>query len=104
MAGDGKRGEENKLLEIEKFLKQTGRIIDLGESILIHRNTFVDSVKKVRRVLDEYGTVTVAQVRDHLGVGRKTAIALLEYLDRLRITQRIDDVRKPGTHYMEEVN
>ncbi|KJS81277.1 MAG: translation elongation factor [Peptococcaceae bacterium BICA1-8] len=96
--------DENKLLEIERFLKQTSRIIDLGEGILIHCITFVDSVKKVRSILDEYGTVTAAQVRDYLGVGRKTAIALLEYLDRLQITQRMDNVRKPGSHYMDEVN
>jgi selenocysteine-specific elongation factor len=95
---------EERILEILKFLKQTGRVIDLGEGILIHRSAFADSVKKVRSALDEYGTVTAAQVRDCLGVGRKTAIALLEYLDRLQITQRINDVRKPGTHYMDEVN
>jgi selenocysteine-specific elongation factor len=96
--------EEERILEIEKFLKQTGRVIDLGEGILIQRSAFADSVKKVRSALDEYGTVSAAQVRDCLGVGRKTAIALLEYLDRLQITQRINDVRKPGTHYMDEVN
>jgi len=37
-------------------------------------------------------------------LGREKAIALLEYLDRLQITERMDDVRKPGSHYMDEVN
>ncbi len=91
--------DDNKLMELERFLKQAGRIIDLGEGIHIHRNTFEDSVKKVRGILDESGAATAGQVRDYLGIGRKTAIALLEYLDRLQITQREGDVRKPGYRY-----
>ena len=39
------------------------------------------------------GNVTVAQARDLLGVSRKYALALLEYLDEVRVTRRVGDVR-----------
>lgn len=96
--------DENSLLEIEKFLKQTGRIIDLGEGVLIHKSSFIDAVKKVRNVFNESDTVTAAQVRDYLSIGRKNAIALLEYMDSLQITQRIGEVRKPGINYLKTVD
>ena len=93
--------EEREITEIEKFLKQTNRAVELDDGILIHQKTFIESVKKIRNILDECGEVTAAKVRDYMGVGRKTAIALLEYLDKIQITQRVGDVRKPGIHYMK---
>jgi selenocysteine-specific elongation factor len=40
------------------------------------------------------GQFTAAQYRDASGVGRSLAIEILEFLDRLGITQRIGDARK----------
>jgi len=92
---------ESKLTEIEKFLNLTGRIVDLGDGLLVHFDTLMDSVKKVRQIIDKQSDVTAAQVRDYLGISRKTAIALLEYMDRQEITTRLDAVRKPGIRYLE---
>ncbi len=40
------------------------------------------------------GTFTLAQARDALGISRKYALLLLEYWDRVRITQKIGDGRR----------
>mgnify|MGYP001148761283 CR=1 FL=1 len=93
--------EVPEIEEIEQFLIQTGKIMDLGNDILIHYDTFKNSVKKIRSILDEQTGVSVGQIRDSLAVGRKMAVALLEYMDGIGITQRTDDVRKPGVHYMD---
>lgn len=93
--------EYTKVEEIERFLIQTGRIIDLRNGILIHSNVLKKAVEKIRIVLEEQGSATAAQIRDCLGVSRKIAIALLEHLDRIEVTQRVDDIRKPGVHYMD---
>jgi selenocysteine-specific elongation factor len=39
------------------------------------------------------GQVSAGEVRDQFGTSRKYAIALLEYLDEKRITQRVGDGR-----------
>lgn len=93
--------EAHKIVDIEKFLLQTGKIIDLGNGILIHKDILKKSVEKIRSILGEQGSVTAAQIRDCLGTGRKTAIALLEYLDGIEVTKRVEDIRKPGVHYMD---
>ena len=93
--------EVNKVEEIEKFLIQISRIINLGNGILIHIEVLKKSVEKIRNILDEHGSATASQIRDYLGSSRKIAIALLEHLDRIEVTQRVDDTRKPGVHYMD---
>ncbi|MBI2295144.1 MAG: selenocysteine-specific translation elongation factor [Betaproteobacteria bacterium] len=45
------------------------------------------------------GTFTAAQYRDATGIGRGLAIEILEYLDRLAITQRVGDARKMRKDY-----
>jgi selenocysteine-specific elongation factor len=45
------------------------------------------------------GAVTIARLRDRLGIGRKHAQALLEHLDAIRVTRRAGDqhvLRRPG--------
>ena len=93
--------EAQKIEEIEKFLIKTERVIDLGNGLVIHIEVIKKSVKKVRSILDEKGSATAAQIRDSLDIGRKIAIALLEYLDSIEVTQRVEDIRKPGVHYMD---
>ena len=91
----------DKIDEIEKFLIQTGKIIDLGNGLLIHTSIFKESVREIRGILDVQGGAAASQIRDSLGIGRKTAIALLEDLDSIEVTQRVEDIRKPGAHYMD---
>jgi selenocysteine-specific elongation factor len=95
------RIEENKLIEIERFLLQTGKIVDIGGDLLVHHESLVKAVKEIRKILDEKGSITAAQVRDSLGISRKIAIALLEHMDSLGITKRVEDSRVPGNRYMD---
>jgi selenocysteine-specific elongation factor len=46
------------------------------------------------KYLEEQGEITLAQFRDMFGTSRKYALAFLEYMDRLGITVRVDEVRK----------
>lgn len=90
-----------KFEDIEKFLIQSGKIIDLGSGILIHVDVLKHNVKKLREIFDKEGTISVVQARDYLETSRKFAVALLEYLDSLEVTIRYEDIRKPGVHYMD---
>lgn len=90
-----------KFEDVEKFLIQSGKIIDLGSGILIHVDILKHNVKKLREIFDKEGTISVVQARDYLETSRKFAVALLEYLDSLEVTIRYEDIRKPGVHYMD---
>ncbi len=58
------------------------------------------AVERVRRIVVEMlqhgGDVTVATLRDRLQTSRKYALALLEYLDSVRVTRRVGDRRVAG--------
>lgn len=95
--------EPDKIIEIERFLIQTGSITDLGGGTLVHREVMEKAKAKIRMTLEEKGSITVAEIRDTLGTGRKTAITLAEYLDNIGMTERLGDIRKPGIHYEDSL-
>jgi selenocysteine-specific elongation factor len=43
--------------------------------------------------LKAHGKITVAEVRDLFGTSRRYVLALLEHLDRERVTRRVGDER-----------
>ena len=55
--------------------------------------SFDEMNAKVRTHIEQHGAITLAQTRDLIGTSRKYAQALLEHLDRLRITRRVGDER-----------
>jgi selenocysteine-specific elongation factor len=91
--------EPQKIEDIEKFLVNKGTAIDLGGGTMIHIEPFKQSVEKIRSFINVQGSASAAQIRDLLGISRKTAIILLEYLDRIEFTQRVEDNRVPGPNY-----
>ena len=50
----------------------------------------------MRRLIERRGSLTVAQLRDELGLSRKYALAALEYLDQIGFTRREGDARVLG--------
>jgi hypothetical protein len=49
--------------------------------------------KLLKTLASMNGDITVASVRDSLGVGRKQTSAMLEFLDSQGLTQRVGDTR-----------
>jgi len=52
-----------------------------------------DMVAKVTAHIKSNGKVSLGEVRDMFGASRKYAQALLEYLDREKVTRRVGDER-----------
>ena len=50
-------------------------------------------VDRVTAHIDANGQITVAEVRDIFSNSRKYALGLMEYLDQIRLTRRVGDVR-----------
>ncbi len=79
--------------EVLGYLIERGDIVDVGEGVAFATEAYRDMVARILARLREQGSVTLAEVRDMLGTSRKYAQALLEHLDRERITRRVGDAR-----------
>jgi selenocysteine-specific elongation factor len=75
-------------------------LVDLGEltfvppDVVFRSEDYNRMVVTIRKLLEEHGTVTAAQVRDHFNTSRRYVLAVLEHLDALGITVREGDVRR----------
>lgn len=91
----------NNYDEVNKFLIRLGMIVNLGNDLMIHRDILQESVSKIRDIFKSEEFVTAVVVRDYMQCSRKAAIAILEYLDILDVTERYNDIRRPGVHFMD---
>ncbi len=78
---------------LQAYAIDAGVVVDAGGGVLFERAAFDEMAAAVRAHIDGNGAITLAEARDLLGTSRKHAQALLEHLDRLRITRRVDDRR-----------
>ena len=83
-------GEEDAL----RALRTDGRAVRVSGRLYAHAEVAADTRARVVALLEREGTATLAQVRDALGLSRKTARAFLEQLDRERVTRRLPDDRR----------
>jgi selenocysteine-specific elongation factor len=75
------------------FLIQEGEIIKLIDGILLERNNYDIMKNKLIDFLKINGSISIAQVRELLGISRKYIIPLLNKMDEKKITQRKENVR-----------
>ncbi len=83
-----------ELLPLVQQLSRSGRIHKVSEELYFSDAAVVKSRETVREHLRDKGQITVAELRDRLGLSRKYSIALLEYFDRIGFTMRVGDARK----------
>ena len=79
--------------DILDLLEGLGQVVRAGNSVVFSADAFERMLDAIRAYATEHGEVTVADVRDLFGTSRKYALALLEHLDRSRITRRVGDAR-----------
>jgi selenocysteine-specific elongation factor len=85
--------EERVGSDVLSALLEQGRLVRLGEDVLLLAETYEEMRDAIVAHLHTQGTITVAQVRDMFDTSRKYALALLGYLDEKRITRRVGDER-----------
>jgi selenocysteine-specific elongation factor len=79
--------------EVLAALVAHGDLVAVGGDVLFERTAYQRLQDGVVTHLQTHGTITVAEVRDQFGTSRKYALALLEHLDRARVTRRSGDLR-----------
>jgi selenocysteine-specific elongation factor len=84
------RADEQALLQV---LLDDRRLVRVKEGLYFHAEPLQTAQARVTSFLRDKREITPQDFKDLLGISRKYAIPLLEYLDALRITVRVGDKR-----------
>jgi selenocysteine-specific elongation factor len=74
-----------------RALEAAGDAVRVGRNLHFHPQALAELEARVVAICERDGEVTIAGVRDELGTSRRYAQALLEHLDRTRVTLRRGD-------------
>jgi selenocysteine-specific elongation factor len=83
--------------EALQFLKEQGRVHKIGDDLYMHDDSFESCLTRLREWLSRKPSISVPEFKELLGVTRKQAVPLLEYLDAQRYTLRRENVRVAGS-------
>ncbi len=87
-------GVDKKLAQqVRVALLESGRLVDVGESVALHHDAVALAEQKVRALFAQKPELTASEIRQQLGTTRKYIIPLLNYLDSRGVTQRKGEVR-----------
>ncbi len=89
--GPPSRSELGLPRELEHALVRSGDLVEVSADFLYLPEVLEEIVGRTRTIPDGF---TVADLRDALGVTRKHAVPLVEWLDRTGVTVRDGDVRR----------
>jgi selenocysteine-specific elongation factor len=82
---------ERELLDRLRVLESAGQAVRVGRNLHFHPEPLAELEARVVAMCERDGEATIAGVRDELGTSRKYAQALLEHLDRAKLTRRLGD-------------
>jgi selenocysteine-specific elongation factor len=74
-------------------LIEQGKAVKVSDSIVFSRAAYDEMLSKITAQIKAKGKISLGEVRDMFGTSRKYVQALLEYLDREKITKRVGDDR-----------
>jgi selenocysteine-specific elongation factor len=79
--------------EVYNALVSMGKFVEITRSVVFLQKDLDHITQEMRELLGKNQKITAGEFRDHFNTTRKYAVALLEYLDKIGITERIDDFR-----------
>lgn len=87
-------GVDRRLAQrVRVAMLDSGRLVDIGEGIVLHRATVTDAEQRLRRLFETRSELTASEIRQELGTTRKYVIPLLNHFDTVGVTQRRGEVR-----------
>jgi selenocysteine-specific elongation factor len=89
----------HRFADAVQYLKDTGEIVEVGENGLMHREAVDRCVEALRQLFERQTEISVADVKNDLGLTRKHAIPILEMFDRAKVTSRVGDARVKGAGF-----
>ena len=76
-----------------QLLVEGRRLVRIREGLYFHAEPLQAAVVQVKAFLQSHAAITPQEIKDLLGISRKYAIPLLEWLDSQRLTVRVGDKR-----------
>ena len=84
-------GEKPKVEILESLIDNT--IVRLDADLVLHANVLKEAIQKVEDHFKVNEQMGLAEFRDMTGSSRKYSMAILEYIDKLGITRRVENYR-----------
>ena len=84
-------GEKPKVEILESLIDNT--IVRLDADLVLHDNVLKEAIQKVEDHFSANEQMGLAEFRDMTGSSRKYSMAILEYIDKLGITRRVENYR-----------
>jgi selenocysteine-specific elongation factor len=78
---------------VAQLLVDMRRLVRIKEGLYFHAEPLQAAVERVHGFLREHRAISPQEIKDLLGISRKYAIPLLEWLDTQRLTVRMGDKR-----------
>ncbi len=79
--------------DLLNMLIEQGRVVKVSDSVVFSKSAFDEMLARITSRIKDKGKISLGEVRDMFGASRKYAQALLEYLDREKVTRRVGDDR-----------
>jgi selenocysteine-specific elongation factor len=86
--------KDHHLQQALRFLIEQGEIVEINAEIILLRESVDQIQATVSDFISANGPSTASQLREKIGTSRRIVIPLLEYLDRVGVTQRVGDLRR----------
>jgi selenocysteine-specific elongation factor len=86
-------GNAANLNDLFEVCVAEGFLVLIGTDLYLHADAEADMRRLISERLAQGTGLTVAEIRDLLGTTRKYAVPLCEYLDRIGVTRREEDLR-----------
>ncbi len=84
---------EQDAMQVIALLLERGELEPLTSALLVSRAAYDQAKEIAARLIRSAGSVTLAQLRDEMGLSRKYAAALLEHMDACGFTVKNGDFR-----------
>ena len=84
-------GEKPKVEILESLIDNT--IVRLDADLVLHADVLKEAIQKVEDHFSANEQMGLAEFRDMTGSSRKYSMAILEYIDKLGITRRVENYR-----------
>ena len=84
-------GEKPKVELLESLIDNM--VVRLDADLVLHEKVFKDAVQKVEAHCKKNNQIGLAEFRDMTGSSRKYSMAILEYMDKIGITRRLENYR-----------
>lgn len=87
------RKDREELKRLTAAMCADGRLTRVSGKYCLDTAVLNDTIAWIRGKIDTDGSVTLAELRDHLNTSRKYALMILEYCDNVKITRMQEDRR-----------